>query len=98
MAETQTKKNVQENAAKAGDRAEGAAAALNDAAQMTAEKIAEAGTQVRVAAAARAQDAVQSLDGLATDSRRFVQKNPGLSLAAALGVGMLIGLAVRHRS
>lgn len=97
MAQTQTKKTVKSDVAEAGAYAKEAAGALNSAARTTAEQIAEAGAQARDKVTADVQSAVKSLDGLADDGRRFVQKNPALSVAAALGVGVLVGLAVKSR-
>ncbi len=98
MAETQSKKSVKTDVSEAGAYAREAAASLNKAAQTAADRIVESGTQVREKMAADAEQAVKSLDGLAEDGRRFVRQNPGLSMAAAVGVGMLIGLAVKsHR-
>lgn len=99
MAQTQTaKKTVKSEVEEASAYAKEAAGALNKAARAGAGQIAEAGAQARDKVASDAQAAVQSLDSYADDGRRFVRNNPGLSVAAALGVGLLVGMAVKsHR-
>ena len=34
---------------------------------------------------------------LSRNSREFVRENPGIAVAGAVGVGILLGLALRHR-
>ncbi|WP_405109865.1 hypothetical protein L0Z65_00780 [Phaeobacter sp. BS52] len=76
--------------------------------QPIAEKVKEVGEQledmaVRNAQAVReiasdgAKSASEAVSDLAGQSEDFVKKNPALAVAGALGVGVLIGLAVRNR-
>lgn len=53
----------------------------------------------------RAQDSLDAaveqgsaeLDRLSRQSTKFIQENPGVAVAGALGLGVLIGLALRNR-
>ncbi|MFV1443228.1 MULTISPECIES: hypothetical protein [unclassified Phaeobacter] len=81
---------------------------LTEASQPIAAKAKEVGEQledmavrnaqaVREMAAEGAKTASQTVNELASQSEEFVKKNPALAVAGALGLGVLIGLAVRNR-
>lgn len=51
----------------------------------------------RAATDAARQQIGDSVSQATDESARFVRENPGLALAGAVGVGVLIGLAMRGR-
>ncbi|KII16022.1 MULTISPECIES: hypothetical protein [Phaeobacter] len=77
-------------------------------AQPIAEKVKEVGEQLEDMATRNAQavreiaregavNTSQAMSDLAAQSEDFVKKNPALAVAGALGVGVLIGMAMRNR-
>lgn len=61
----------------------------------TVEKTVEDGARVAEDAVARAQDNVRVASRSASDA---VRENPGIAMAGALGIGVLLGLALARRS
>ncbi|UWR99352.1 hypothetical protein [Phaeobacter inhibens] len=103
MAATQT-----QNETKKSPAARRAGGSKTEETQPITEKVKEVGEQledmaVRNAQAVRemardgAKTTSQAVSDLASQSEDFVRKNPALAVAGALGVGVLIGMAVRNR-
>ncbi|SNT23260.1 DUF883 family protein [Tropicimonas sediminicola] len=62
------------------------------------EALRERGAEMRDQLGGTAQQLGETAQQATEEGARFVRENPGLALAGALGVGLLIGLSVRGRS
>jgi ElaB/YqjD/DUF883 family membrane-anchored ribosome-binding protein len=65
-------------------------AALKEAASQKAE-------EVRAAADATLKSTTDAAADLAKSGSKFVEENPGVALAGAAGLGVLLGLALGHK-
>lgn len=73
-------------------------AATNDSMGATIKRHAEEQLETVKEASAVAQErTAEAVSKTVDESARFVRENPGVALAGALGVGVLIGLALRGR-
>ena len=61
------------------------------------EEIGERTERARHATQAAGQQVAETAQGAAEQGTKFVKDNPGLALAGALGVGVLLGMALRER-
>ncbi len=78
-----------------------AAAAIKDRAAKTVEKTVEAAQdtyeQVAFQAELATEQASEELRKVAETGTKFVRENPGTAIVGAVGVGILVGLALRGR-
>jgi ElaB/YqjD/DUF883 family membrane-anchored ribosome-binding protein len=86
---TQTKPN--------GSAAEKAAEKAESIRQAAAEQVQDTVDQVRESAAVAMEQGSAELQRAVDGSSKFVRENPGLAVAGALGLGVLIGLSMRNR-
>jgi ElaB/YqjD/DUF883 family membrane-anchored ribosome-binding protein len=63
---------------------------IRDRVQEQSDSLMQRGAEMREQASETARDAT-------AQGARFVRENPGLALAGALGLGLIIGLSVRGR-
>lgn len=71
------------------------------AAQMTeraTEAVKDNAEHVQAAASEAAKRATKEAETLVKSGASFVQKNPGVALAGAVGIGVILGLALNRRS
>ena len=69
----------------------------NSKADKARAKLVETARDVQTEMDAAVQQGTREVKRFAEQSGRFVQDNPGLSLAAAAGFGLLVGLAIKSR-
>lgn len=80
-----------------------------DVAERVTEQVAEMADQTKARVDAGLEDLQRAADEISAevsrtvttatdDGRRFVRENPGVALAGAVGLGVLVGLALRSRS
>lgn len=80
-----------------------------DAADQVAENVAEMADRTKAHMNAGLKELQRTADEVGTemartvstaaeDGRRFVRENPGMALAGAVGLGVLVGLALRPRN
>lgn len=99
-----TQQHAYTNGADAKDietRARDAAASAKDAIENTAAQAKDAGEKALADAKDAGEkalvDAKNSFEGFQQDAVAAVRKNPGASLVGAIGIGVLIGMALRGR-
>ena len=78
-------------------RTELATAAVKPALTKLREEVSHRVSEAQEAAEAARREIGEAAKRTSDEGTRFVRENPGLALAGALGVGILIGLAVRGR-
>ena len=86
-----TKSTAQKAASNGVDAAAQMAGRASDALKDNAE-------HVQAAASDAAKRATKEAETLVKSGASFVQKNPGVALAGAVGVGVILGLALNRRS
>lgn len=67
------------------------------AVKAVAAQVEDAAEQLRDTASAAIEQGSAELKRAADGSAKFVRENPGLAVAGALGLGVLIGLSLRNR-
>lgn len=76
-----------------GEHKDDATTMMDDAKTMLNDGLADASQ----AAEALSRDAQREIQKVADGSAQFVRENPGVALVGALGVGVLVGLALRAK-
>ena len=68
-----------------------------DAAARVKDAVSDAAIQAQATATDALDAGLGEYDRLSRQSARFVRENPGVAVAGALGVGLILGLALRLR-
>lgn len=86
---------------RAESKAKSTAAAITEAATDTIGQSLEAAQETATQAAEHAKQVTEQAGDevrkLADSGTKFVRENPGMAVAGAVGVGLLLGLALRSR-
>ncbi|ABV95893.1 hypothetical protein Dshi_4183 (plasmid) [Dinoroseobacter shibae DFL 12 = DSM 16493] len=72
--------------------------AVQEAAETARDTLRETGESLSAASRDLAQAGAQQIETAHDTGTKFVKDNPTLALGAALGVGVLLGMALRTRS
>ncbi len=110
--ESTSTKSVADKASDAAEKASASVKKTADSAKESAKSLARDAEEAAKSSIDRVKDAVPSMEGvtqyvqdttnvdlqkMADDATSFVRRNPGTSLAAAAGLGVLIGVAMSKR-
>ena len=91
------KKDIQEAAVKAKDAAYKARDAASDSVHELRESARETAEKAKETGRRYAEQGNEMLFDARVEAEDVVRRNPGLAVAGALGVGVLIGLALKTR-
>ena len=94
---TEARETIRDLSGRIGKTARDAHDSASAAFAAASDKVSQATTDASEKATAAAQSAVEGADAIATEIETFTRRNPIVALTAAVGLGLVIGMAARSR-